>query len=291
MSRTSRRWPRREADARVGTLRLHYAAWGPRSAPPLLLLHGGGANTHWWDWVAPRLAGVFRVFALDFPGHGQSMWPRLPRYRMQDLVAAVVGFAKALGIRRIDLVGHSMGGKVGMLVAARRPRLVDHLVIVDATPDVAADGLAEMRRIATRPLRLFPTRRVAAGAFRLIPPETVASPARLRALATRSAWCWGRGRWSIGPDREFFGRVVPQVAWPVLPRIRCPTLILRAERSSILSREAAARMRAVIPRASLLEVPDTCHHLTLERPGWVADAVRRFLADHLPMQAMPDLER
>ena len=112
----------------------------------------------------------------------------------------------------------------------------------------------------------------AARTFRLIPPETVASPARLRALATRSAWCWGRGRWSIGPDREFFGRVIPQVAWPVLPRIHCPTLVLRAERSGILSRRTATRMRDSIPRASLLEVQDTYHHLTLERPRVVADA-------------------
>ncbi|MGE5849862.1 MAG: alpha/beta fold hydrolase [Candidatus Methylomirabilota bacterium] len=280
MPRADRRWPRREAEARVGNLRLHYAAWGPRSTPPLLLLHGGAANSHWWDWVAPDLAGDFQVFALDFPGHGQSRWPRPPRYRMQDFVAAVVGFVKALGISRLDLVGHSMGGKVGMLVAARRPRLVDRLVIVDAAPDVSDDGLAEMRRIATRPLRLFPTRQTAARTFRLIPPETVASPARLRALATRSAWCWGRGRWSIGPDREFFGRVIPQVAWPVLPRIHCPTLVLRAERSSILSHRTAARMRDAIPRASLLEVPDTYHHLTLERPRRVAGAIRRFLTGH-----------
>ncbi len=277
MPRISRGWPRREADAQVGSLHLHYATWGPESAPPLLLLHGGAANTHWWDWVAPHLAGAFRVMALDFPGHGQSRWPRLPRYRMQDFVTAVVGFATWLGIRRLDLVGHSMGGKVGMLVAARRPRLVNRLVIVDATPDVSADGLTEMRRIATHPLRLFPTRRMAAQIFRLIPPETVAAPARLRALATRSACCWGRGRWSIGPDREFFGRVIPQVAWPVLPRIRCPTLVLRAERSSILSRQTAARMRDAIPRASLQEAPGTYHHLTLERPRWVAGAIRQFL--------------
>ena len=282
MGRTETRWPRRENFGQVGNLRLHYAAWGPKNAPPVLLLHGGAANTHWWDWVAPELAGSFRVLALDFPGHGQSMWPRPPRYRMQDFVAAVVGFGKSLGIRRLDLVGHSMGGKVGMLVAAGHARLVNHLVIVDATPEVSADGLAEMRQIGTRPLRLFPARQVAARAFRLIPRETVAAPGRLRALATRSVWHRGRGRWSIGPDREFFGRVVPQVAWPVLPRIRCPALILRAERSSILPRQTAARMREAIPHASLLEVPDTCHHLTLERPRWVAGEIRRFLSSRPP---------
>jgi esterase len=206
---------------------------------------------------------------------------------MQDFVAAVVGFADGLGIRHLDIVGHSMGGKVGMLVAAQHPRRVRSLVIVDATPDVSADGLAEMRQIGTRPLRLFPSSQAAARAFRLIPPETVAPAARARALATRSTRHRGRGRWSIGPDREFFGRVVPQVAWPVLPRIPCPTLILRAGRSSILRRQTAQSMRRMIPRATLVEIPETCHHLILEQPSRVARTIRDFLTAHLFAQARP----
>lgn len=285
MSQPPRPWPRREGAARVGGVRLHYAAWGPRAAPPLLLLHGGAANTHWWDWLAPELAGSCRVLALDFPGHGRSDWPRPPRYRMGDFVAAVVGFAEAMGLPRLDLVGHSMGGKVGMLVAAKHPRRVQRLVILDATPDVSADGLAEMRQISTRPMRLFPSRTAAARAFRLIPRETVAPAARLRALATRSTRHRGHGRWSIGPDREFFGRVVPQVAWPVLPRILCPTLIVRAERSSILSRHTAEMLRRAIPGARLHEVPDTCHHLIFERPAEVGRRVRDFLARHSPLSS------
>ncbi len=244
----------------------------------MLFLHGGAAHSHWWDWVAPELAGTFRVLALDFPGHGGSEWPRPPRYGMQDFMGAVVAFAEVLGLRRLDLVGHSMGGKVAMLAAARYPGRVGSLVVVDATPDVSADGLAEMRQIGTRPLRLFPSRQAAARGFRLIPRETVAPLVRLRALAALSTRHRGRGRWSIGPDREFFSRVIPQVAWPLLPRIQCPTLILRAERSSILSRATAERMRRAIPRATLHDVPGTYHHLIFERPAEVARAIRQFLA-------------
>ena len=278
---------RREAIIRVGALRLHYGAWGLAGGPPLLLLHGGAANSHWWDWLAPELAKTARVLALDFPGHGLSEWPRPPRYRMRDFVAAVAGFLRALGLAPLDLIGHSMGGKVGMLVAAMHPRWVRHLVIVDATPDVSADGLAEMRRISTRPSRLFPSREAAARAFRLIPPETVAAPRRLRTLAVRSARHRGRGRWSLGPDREFFSRVVPQVAWPVLPRILCPTLILRAEQSSILSRRTAERMQRTIRGAQLLEIPDTCHHLVLERPAKVGCAIHDFLGSRSPASRSP----
>jgi len=163
------------------------------------------------------------------------------------------------------------------------------LVVADATPDVSADGLAQMRRIGTRPLRRFVSRRLAAQAFRLIPPETVAGQARLGKLATRSMRHRGHGRWSIGPDREFLARIIPKVAWPLLPRIRCPTLILRAEHSSILTRRAAQAMQQAIPRSSFYEIPGTCHHLILERPGEVAKAVREFVGryaregDQLPV--------
>ncbi len=280
MSKTQRSWPRRDGTVRLDGIRLHYAAWGPRSAPPLILLHGGAANSHWWDWVAPRLAGPLRVLALDFPGHGKSEWPRPPRYRMEDLVQAVMGFAEGLGVSCLDLVGHSMGGKVAMLVAVWHPRRVRSLVLVDATPDVSADGLAQMRQIGTRPLRRFGSPRAAAQAFHLIPPETVATLARLRVLAVRSTRHRGHGRWSIGPDREFFTRVVPQVASPLLPRIICPTLILRAERSSILDRRTAQAMRRAIPRSTVCEILETCHHLILERPDEVAGAIREFLLEH-----------
>jgi pimeloyl-ACP methyl ester carboxylesterase len=175
-----------------------------------------------------------------------------------------------------------MGGKVGMLLAARHPRRVRSLAVVDGTPNISTDGLAELRRIGARGPRRFPSRHAAASAFRLIPPETVARPARLRALADRSARHRGHGRWSIGPDREFFTQVTPEVAWPLLPRIACPTLILRAERSSILDRRTAQAMRRAIPRSTLCETRDTYHHLILERPDEVARLIREFLLGRKP---------
>ncbi|HSB68009.1 MAG TPA: alpha/beta hydrolase [Candidatus Methylomirabilis sp.] len=277
MARIHTGWTRREVTVEVNGLRLHLGVWGPGASPPVLLLHGGAANTHWWDWLAPELAGPFRVFALDFPGHGRSAWPRPARYLMADFVAAAAGAADALELRRPHMVGHSMGGKVAMLLAASCPQRLGRLVLVDATPAISFQALSEMRRIGARPQRLLPSRREAARAFRLIPPETGAPRTRLQALALRSTRHRGHGRFCIGPDREFFSRIVPQVAWPVLSHISCPTLILRAERSSILSRRTAETMRRVIPGAELRQVPGTYHHLVLERPEEVGRAIRDFL--------------
>jgi len=54
---------------------LHALHWGEVGRPPLVLLHGGGANAHWWDHLAPCLADLFHVVALDFRGHGESEFP------------------------------------------------------------------------------------------------------------------------------------------------------------------------------------------------------------------------
>jgi pimeloyl-ACP methyl ester carboxylesterase len=197
---------------------------------------------------------------------------------MRDFAAVVVGFADWLGIQRLDLAGHSMGGKVAMLLAAWQPARVNRLLLLDATPGISSGGLAELRRIAARPSRLFPSQSAAAWTFHLIPPETAASLPRLRTLALRSTRHRGHGRWSIGPDREFFRRIVPEIAWPALSQIRCPTLILRAQRSNILSKETARAMRRAIRGSGLVEVPNTYHHLILERPREVARAMLAFLA-------------
>ncbi len=270
-------WPRREGSFELPSFRLHYAVWGPKEGRPLVLLHGGAANSHWWDWLGPRLANSYRLLALDFPGHGQSEWPCPSQYTMKNLVRAVLDLGKALETGPLHLVGHSLGGKVAMLTAARHPRQVRTLTVVDAAPDISADGLAEIRRIGTRPLRRFASRSAAARAFRLIPGETVAPAGRLQSLAVHCTRHRGHGRWSIGPDREFLSRIVPLVAWSLLPTITCPTLILRAERSSILSRRTASAMRRAIPHSILREIPGTHHHLILERPAAVAAAIRAFL--------------
>ncbi len=99
--------------ADVNGLRLHYVDWGgdPRKQT-ILLMHGGAANTHWWDAVAPQLTSHGRVLALDFRGHGQSQWTQPPHYGPPAYVEDVCGLVATLDTPSVVLVGHSMGGMV-----------------------------------------------------------------------------------------------------------------------------------------------------------------------------------
>ena len=164
----------------VGRLRLRYRDWGG-DGRPFLALHGAAAHAHWWDPVAPHLAGRLRVLALDWRGHGRSAWPRPPAYRSEDFAADLVGVIERLALRDVVVAGHSMGGHCAMAFAGWHPDRLARLVVLDARPHVNVERLRALQRRAPGPSTEFPSLAAALARFRLRPSETLASPALLRA--------------------------------------------------------------------------------------------------------------
>ena len=109
--------------------RLAYRVWGSPGAPPLVLLHGLGEGAADWDGVAPAFATRWRVYAPDLRGHGRSDRPG--DYSVELMEADVLGFLDALELGRVDLIGHSMGGLVGYLLAGDHPERVRRLILED----------------------------------------------------------------------------------------------------------------------------------------------------------------
>ncbi|MFE9664192.1 alpha/beta fold hydrolase [Streptomyces sp. NPDC005955] len=113
----------------VDGVKLAYRVAGPEDAPPLVLLPALGETAGDWEPVASLLALHRRVYALDLRGHGRSDWPG--EYAVDRMRADVRGFLDGLGLHRVDLIGHSLGGIVAYLVAADRPARVHRLVLED----------------------------------------------------------------------------------------------------------------------------------------------------------------
>jgi pimeloyl-ACP methyl ester carboxylesterase len=172
-----------------------------------------------------------------------------------------------------------MGGHNAMACAAWHPRRVRALVVVDSRPAVPAERLARMRERGERPPRRHPSLEAAVAAFRLLPPDTLADPALLAHLARESV-TFRDGAVSPRFDPACYGARKPVDAWPLLPRIQAPTLVIRGERSPILTRDMAGRLVAEIARARLVEIPDAYHHLVLDRPAEFVQAIRAFLDVH-----------
>jgi pyruvate dehydrogenase E2 component (dihydrolipoamide acetyltransferase) len=113
----------------VAGRRLRYLELGAGDGVPVVLLHGFGADLNSWMFTQPALADGRRAIALDLPGHGGSS-KDVGAGDADALVDAVGGALAALGLERVHLVGHSMGGAIAALVAARWPERVATLTLI-----------------------------------------------------------------------------------------------------------------------------------------------------------------
>src|SRR5512143_2228257 len=106
---------------------LHYEVYG--RGRPVILLHGYQGSWGLWQQTMTVLGGMYRTYALDFWGFGES-GTRRSTYAVKDFVALVDQFMEQLGIAQAPLVGHSMGGTVSLLVAIQYPRRVQKAVVI-----------------------------------------------------------------------------------------------------------------------------------------------------------------
>src|SRR6266446_6269038 len=146
----------------VGGRRLRYLELGEGDGVPVLLLHGFGADLNTWMFTQPALAEGRRVIALDLPGHGGSAKEVGPG-NADSLTEAAEAAANALGLERVHLVGHSMGGAIAASLALRRPERAATLSLIASTglgPEINTafiDGFvrAARRREAAEVLNLL----------------------------------------------------------------------------------------------------------------------------------------
>jgi pimeloyl-ACP methyl ester carboxylesterase len=118
--------------------RIYVSQDGPRDAPVLVLIHGLGGSTHWWDPVVPMLAGSYRVIRFDLLGHGRSDKPAGGGYAIPQQGHRIGQALDQLGVNHAIVVGHSTGGYVATALAEERGDLVTALVLVDTGPRMDA---------------------------------------------------------------------------------------------------------------------------------------------------------
>lgn len=254
---------------------------GGTGGTPVVLLHGlGGAASNWAE-LAPLLARRHRVLVPDLPGHGGSS--PLPAVPNLDVIAERVGLvAERLAMLPAAVVGHSLGGVVGLRLAIRRPHDVAALILA------AAAGISSASRRAEKAIRL--TSFVRPGRFVAPYRAAIARRPWLRAL-TLGGWGisdpftispLGVKGFLAGPalhtDTPSSGvALVSEDVRADLVDVRCPALVLwgaRDRQTPIADGiEFARRLRA-----PLRTIPDCGHLLIGERPDACLDAIETFLA-------------
>ncbi len=247
--------------------------------PRFAFLHGLFGRGRNWSGVAGALAEQGHASVLfDLPNHGGSDWTNEFGYlQMADAVAAEIE-SRLGSAARLILVGHSMGGKVAMLLALRRPDLVDGLVVIDIAPAfsesidgfprlVAAMAAVELDRIHSR------------GDAEAVLAERIAEPGvrqfLLQNLRSRPRWHWQ-------PNLGLLSAHLPEIAgWPDPGPVTYPgpVLWLRGERSDYVRPEHEPEMRQYFPAVELQTVADAGHWVHADQPQAVIAALLAFAKD------------
>jgi pimeloyl-ACP methyl ester carboxylesterase len=269
-----------ERAIRVNGLSLHYLDWGPPTAPPVVLLHGITGHARMWDHLAERLVPDRRVLALDQRGHGDSDPAPDDDYRVATMADDLAAFVSGLGLDRFALLGHSMGGRIAIQYAAAHAARLERLIVVDIGPEIELAGLQRVRdMMAQSPERIESLEWAVEYIRRANPrqdPHLLRERVRhgLRRLPEGGlTWKYAKGL----RDMMRAGRRDVVDLWEPLPRIPCPTLIVRGADSDILSPEVAKKMTGRLPEGRLVEIAGAGHTVPADRPEDFVRQVRAFL--------------
>lgn len=266
-----------------GFHRIAYAEWaGPPGARTVLCVHGLTRNGRDFDDLARALSRSCRVVCPDIVGRGRSQWlSHAADYGYPLYLADMAALIARLDVAEIDFVGTSMGGLIGMMLAAQPGSPIRRLVVNDIGPLIAKEGLLRIASyVGADPV--FADLAALEAYLRTVSASFGAlSDAQWRHLAEHGA----RRR----PDGTFGRAYDPAIAgafkdvagdidlWPVWDAIRCPTLVLRGAESDLLRAGDAAAMTRRGPQARLVEFPGIGHAPALMDGAQIA-VIEDFLA-------------
>jgi pimeloyl-ACP methyl ester carboxylesterase len=266
-------------------LRHHYIRWGDPGNDPVVLLHGLMNNARYWEHIAVELAKTHAVYAPDLRGHGES--DHAPGgYLVWAFAMDLRGFIEEMDFEAFDLIAHSIGSRVAMSYARDHSHRIKHLALVDMGPQMADSGARGIRE-NTREARTqpgFATEAEAMEHFAALYPDR-SHEFYLRQLAASLMLDEVSGNLVFRFDpaiHDATGRgaiaEIPYL-WESLEHITCPTLVVRAEKSKVLSPEIQADMVRRLPNARALEIPGAGHQLPLHQPEAFIVAMSDFLAE------------
>jgi 3-oxoadipate enol-lactonase len=251
---------------RDGT-RIHWRSDGRAEAPALVLVGSLGSDHTMWSPVLDGLAQHFRVLRMDTRGHGASDAPP-GDYTLAELAGDVLAVADAAGAPRFHYAGVSLGGMIGMWLAAARPERVDRLVLSNTAAEVDPARFAE--RIAT--VRSRGLVAVADGVLERWFTPAFAARGGAHVQAVRRVLLGTRPEGYAG----CCAAIRDMALGPLLGRISAPTLVIAGSHDASTTPAQGRAIAAAIPHARYLELPGA-HFTHSEQPGRWVDAVAGFL--------------
>jgi 3-oxoadipate enol-lactonase len=243
--------------------------------PPVLFSHGVLYSCRMWDAQVPVLRRSFRCICYDHRGQGQSAVAK-DGYDMDTVAEDAAALIRALAIQPVHLVGLSMGGFVGMRLAARHPELIRSLALLDTSADVEPPEHLPRYRMLTFIERWLGPRLVAGAVMNIMHGASVrADPTRAAELKVVKARFIATDR--VGAVRAVNGVLDRKGVKDELGNIRAPTLVMVGEEDTATVMAKAEAIAEGIRGAKLVRIPKAGHLSPIDNPRFVTEQLSSFL--------------
>lgn len=258
--------------ATVNGIRLAYSEQG--TGLPVVFLHGFPLNREMWTPQRQGLSDRARIVTVDLRGHGESDAP-LWQYTMEQFSDDVAGLLDHLGLQSVVLVGLSMGGYIALMFCRRHAHRLKALVLTDTRAQAdTEEGRAGRFQMAQTAYRKGPDAVRDIMVPKLLCPRTLQSNpmvvSQVDAMIARMELS--------GLAGDLMAMASRPDSVPLLPSIRCPTLVMVGEQDQPTPVSDARLMSDRIPGARLEIIPDAGHLPNLEQPERFNQALWRFLS-------------
>jgi pimeloyl-ACP methyl ester carboxylesterase len=258
-----------------------YTEWGEAGRPAVVCVHGLTRNSRDFDALAAALAADRRVACPDMPGRGRSDWLADPaEYGYPRYLSDIAALVARLDVDRVDWVGTSMGGLIGMMLAATPGSPIRRLVLNDVGPFIPRASLERLRTYVGQDPAFADEAELEAYLRRVHAPFGPLDDEEWRHFVAHGQRRDAEGALRLGYDpaigRIFAGELRDIDLWAMWECISCPVLVLRGASSDLLTADTAAAMTARGPRAELVTIPGVGHAPALMAPDQIA-IVREWL--------------
>jgi pimeloyl-ACP methyl ester carboxylesterase len=261
------------------------------AGPRVVFVHGLFGQGRNWTTIGKGLADAHRVTLVDLPNHGHSPWT--DRVDYLDMVELLATELEQFG-EPVTLVGHSMGGKVAMQLALRRPELLRALVVVDIAPveypmsggrtddpdEEASPFAAYIEAMQRLDLDALTTRNEADEALRDAVPSRMVRSFLLQSLVREGTGADGGWSWRLNLDllARDLGELRGFPEPPAGASFDGPVLWIAGANSTYVLPEDRPHMDALFPATRLVRIKDAGHWVHSEQPEVFLETLRRFLA-------------
>lgn len=232
----------------------------------ILLLHGWGSNITLFDGIVKILSASHRVIALDMPGFGKTPEPS-EAWCVDDYVDFVAKFINCLNIRELSILAHSFGGRVLFKLNAKKalPLVINKAVLIDSAGIMPKKSLRQ--KIS---LRMYKAARavMSTKALRFLYPDAVENMRKKRGSADYNN--------ATPTMRATLVKVVNEDLKPLIPELKCPTLLIWGDKDTATPISDAKLMEQLIPDSGLVVCEGAGHYSFLEQPVKAHGALQAF---------------